>query len=95
MPAKPVQVGKLHFERKGDATEFFKKILYSYDLGDRVSIKDATVLTDLISKHPKASEKIGTGIQSFSVRSANFNTRCFWVNRTDDTTIKFSFKACY
>jgi len=95
MPAKIVRVGELTFPSKGDATEFFQKMLYQYDLGDKVSAKDATVLSDLLAAHPEASMKIGSGIASFSVRSADFNTRCFWVNRTDGSTEKFSFRACY
>ncbi|MFG6554575.1 MULTISPECIES: DCL family protein [Rhodobacterales] len=45
--------------------------------------------------HPEAAEKIGPGIESFSVRTADYGTRCFWVNRVDGTTEKFSFRACY
>lgn len=95
MPAKPVQVGDLQFVSKGDTTEFFKEILYRYELGDKVSAQDASVLAALLAMHPEASEKIGAGIESFSVRSADFGTRCFWVNRIDRTTEKFSFRSCY
>jgi len=95
MPAKPVQIGQYHFTSKGQATEFFQEILYRYDLGDKVSSKDFLVLSDLLRLHPEALEKIGSGIESFSVRSADFGTRCFWVNRVDGTTEKFSFRACY
>ncbi|WP_112321927.1 DCL family protein [Oceanibium sediminis] len=95
MVAKPVQIGDLHFSKKGDADAFFKRMLYKYDLGDKVSVEDAAILTELIAKHPEANEKIGGGIESFSVRSADYDTRCFWVNRTDGTTVKFSSKACY
>jgi hypothetical protein len=38
--------------------------------------------------------KIGQGVARFSVRTADFGSRCFWVNRTDGTTQKFSLKAC-
>ena len=95
MPAKSVTVGNLKFARKQDATDFFKEVLYRYELGDKVSKDDAEVLTALLNMHPEASEKIGSGIESFSVRSADYGTRCFWVNRTDGTTEKFSFRACY
>jgi hypothetical protein len=44
--------------------------------------------------HPEAADKIGSGIKDFSVRSADFGTKCFWVNRTDGTTDKFSHTAC-
>lgn len=94
MPAKPVQVGNIHFSSKRDATKFFREMLHRYDLGDKVSSCDGSLLASLLDMHPEAAEKIGAGIQSFSVRSADFGTPCFWVNRTDGTTEKFSFRAC-
>lgn len=95
MPAKPVQVGELHFARIGDATKFFQEMLYRYELGDRVSAQDVSALANLLTMHPEGSDKIGAGIKNFSVRSGNFGAQCFWVNRTDGTTEKFSFRACY
>ena len=95
MPAKPVKVGPLSFNKKGDATDFFKNMLYKYELGDKVSPDDAEILTNLIAMHPESPDKIGVGIESFSVRTADYNTRCFWVNRVDGTTTNFSFRACY
>jgi hypothetical protein len=94
MPAKPVTIGEHHFAKKGEALSFFREMLYRYDLADRVSHEDATLLRLLLDRHPEASEKIGVGVDSFSVRTADFGTRCFWVNRIDGTTEKFSFKAC-
>ncbi|SFU39359.1 DCL family protein [Nitrosospira multiformis] len=96
LPAKPVNVGSLAFARKGDADEFFKKMLYKYDLGDKVSADDAEHLTCLLAMHPRADDKIGVGVESFSVRTAaDYGTRCFWVNRIDGTTEDFSFRACF
>lgn len=95
MPAKPIKVGLLAFKKKGDANEFFRSMLYKYDLGDKVSADDAEHLAILVAMHPEADDKIGVGIESFSVRTADYGTRCFWVNRTDGTTERFSFKACY
>jgi hypothetical protein len=95
MPAHPFKIGTLTFEKKGDADIFFKNMLYKYDLGDKVSAYDARHLANLVAMHPEADEKIGEGIEGFSVRTADFGTRCFWVNRIDGTTMKFSFRACY
>ena len=95
MPAKPVSIGALSFRRKGDATNFFRNMLYRYELGDKVTVHDAKILAELVAQHPEASMKIGCGILSFSVRSADFGTRCFYVNRTDGTSEKFSFLVCY
>ena len=94
MPAKPIDIGPLHFERKGDAIKFLQDILYTYELGDRVTADHSEILTDLVSMHPDAADKIGSGIESFSVRSGDYGTQCFWVNRADGTSEKFSFRAC-
>ena len=94
MPAKPVHVGHLHFEKKGDAVQYFQDMLSRYELGDKVSAQDTKILHNLICVHPDHKAKIGLGIASFSVRSADFGTRCFWVNRVDGSTEKFSFRSC-
>lgn len=88
-------IGTLSFASKSDATEFFKGMLYRYELGDVVSAADAEHLSNLVARHPEAEAKIGEGIGSFSVRTADYGTRCFWINRIDGTTVKFSFRACY
>jgi hypothetical protein len=95
MPAKKVTVGPLIFSSKQETNEYFRQMLYRYELGDKVSANDAEVLKVLVAMHPEAADKIGVGIKSFSVRSADYGTRCFWVNRNDGSTEKFSFRACY
>ncbi|AVY94670.1 DUF3223 domain-containing protein [Microvirgula aerodenitrificans] len=94
MPAKPITLGPMYFERRGDAKTYLKQMLNKYDLGDRVSAEDETILRAALANHPEAATKIGCGISCFSVRSADFGSRCFWVNRTDDTTEKFSISGC-
>ncbi|NTZ96390.1 DUF3223 domain-containing protein [Pseudomonas koreensis] len=93
MPAKPITLGPRHFERRGDAIAFLKEILGRYDVGDRVNSDDAVFLRAALENHPDAAKKIGCGIKDFSVRTADFGSRCFWVNRTDGTTEKFSISA--
>ncbi|QIE30402.1 DCL family protein [Caballeronia sp. SBC2] len=90
MPAKPISLGSLHFEKRGDAVKFLKEMLYRYDVGDRVSSTDSVFLRAALENHPNAAAKIGCGISDFSVRTADYGTKCFWVNRTDGTTEKFS-----
>lgn len=94
MPAKPFNLGELNFAKKGDAVAFLNSILHKYDVGDKVSPEDAKVLSSALSRHPDGDAKIGCGIDSFSVRSADFGTKCFWVNRIDGTTEKFAHRAC-
>lgn len=91
---KSVSYGDLHFRTQTEARAFLNAMLNRYDIGDRVNAADTVVLTAALALHPEAKEKIGSGIKHFSVRSADFGTKCFWVNRTDGTTEKFSHKAC-
>lgn len=94
MPAKPISLGSLQFDRKGDAEEHLKRMLNKYDVGDRVNATDQEILLATLMRHPEAASKIGVGIKDFSVRSADFGTQCFWINRIDGSTEKFSFRAC-
>lgn len=94
MPAKPFDLGDLHFDKKGDAVAYLNTMLQKYDVGDKVSAEDAKVLMAALARHPEGDEKIGSGVAGFSVRTADFNTKCFWVNRTDGSTMKFAHRAC-
>ena len=91
---KPIDLGSMHFSKKGDAAAYLRDMLYRYDLGDKVGAVDALVLRAALDRHPEASSKVGCGITHFSVRSADYGTRCFWLNRTDGTTEKFSHREC-
>lgn len=91
---KHVSYGDLHFRTQTEARAFLNAMLNRYDIGDRVSATDAVILRAALALHPDAEQKMGSGISGFSVRSADFGTKCFWVNRTDGTTEKFSHKAC-
>lgn len=94
MPAKPISFGDLHFAKKGDAVAYLNTMLHKYEVGDKVSVDDAQILMHALAHHPDAQEKMGCGVTDFSVRSADFGTKCFWVNRTDGTTEKFSHRTC-
>ena len=94
MPAKPISFGEIHFVKKGDGYDFLQSILHKYDVGDRVGVDDTKILLAALAYHPEAAAKRGSGIVNMSVRSADFGTKCFWLNRTDGTTVKFSLRAC-
>ncbi len=94
MPAKPVTIGSMYFAKKGAAVAYLRDMLNRYDVGDRVNADDERFLRTALALHPEAEAKIGCGIAYISVRSADFGSRCFWINRTDGTTEKFSYKKC-
>lgn len=84
------------FEKAGDAAAFFRDILHTYSMGDRVSDADEVELTALLERHDEREEKIGCGINYFKVDTApdNYPGKCFWIVRTDSTTIDISIKHC-
>ncbi len=92
--AQPVEIGGRKFAKKGDALAHLQSMLKSYSVGERVSSQDGAFLLDAIKNHPNAEEKIGVGIDHFFVRRADYRTRCFWVQRTDGSEEKFSYKSC-
>jgi hypothetical protein len=94
MPAKPITLGALHFRTKGEAAAHLKAMLSKYEVGDKVKMADAEVLRAALALHPDANAKVGCGVTHFSVRSADFGSKCFWVNRTDGSTEKFSYRSC-
>lgn len=94
MPAKPITIGPLNFTHKGAAMAYLKDMLHRYQVGDKVNAADEEILKHALALHPEAEVKIGCGIASFSVQSADFGTKCFWISRRDGTTEKFSYKSC-
>lgn len=90
-----IVIGGEVFTTQAEARERFRGILYKYRLGETIDAADAQFMTSALQRHPEAATKIGSGIQSFQVRAADFGTRCFWVDRVDGTSEKFSFNACY
>jgi hypothetical protein len=90
----PIKLATREFAKKGDAKSFFKDMLKRYRPGDRVSDEDGKDLASLLTRHPQSAEKIGPGIDHFEVMSADYNTKCFWVVRTDETIERFSYPSC-
>lgn len=92
--SQPIEIAGTVFTKKGDALDYLKNMLNSYHPEERVSETDAYILTHALEKHPEANEKIGSGISGFFVRRADYGTKCFWVERTDGTKERFSYKSC-
>jgi hypothetical protein len=94
MPAMPISLAHMQFQKKGDAAAYLKDMLRRYDVGDRVNADDSVILRAALERHPDNKAKIGCGINHFSVRTADFGSKCFWVTRIDGTAEKFSLTAC-
>lgn len=84
------------FDKHGDATEYFRKILNSYAVGDRVSDDHAADLRALLERHDEVNEKIGDGVDHFEVDRGpdEYGTQCFWIIRKDGSKVDFSYIHC-
>ena len=86
--------GTLEFRNKAMACKYFQSLLKVFG---RIENCDAiTALIDLIHNHPRSDEKIGVGIDYFSVRQSpsNFGGSCFYITRLDGSHTDFSMKNC-
>ena len=91
--AKAIEIGDRRFPSKKAAGDFIREILYRYPIGARISNADSRVLLDLLTLHREAEQKIGVGVEFFTVEQ-NMSTRGFWLTRTDGSRTDWSFLAC-
>lgn len=93
--SNPVILKSIQFKTQTAATNFFKAMLAKYMPGDRVSDEDAKYLLELIERHEDFEEKKGAGVSHFEVMlNPEYQSKCFWVVRTDGTQDSFSAKHC-
>lgn len=95
MPKKPVVIGELQFSSKGAAKEYFSDILNKYPLGKELSDSDFDDIISLLLCHPKADEKVGSGVKSIKIDQGFYSSnRCFHIIRTDNSVEDFSIAKC-
>ncbi len=93
--AKPVVLATRTFRTQGIAADHFAEMLGKYLPGDRVDDEDAADLAELLKRHFGYEEKVGPGIEFFTVGdSGQFASWCFFIVRVDGTMIDFSYKHC-
>ena len=93
---KPVIVGNLRFDTKSAAKEWVRNLVARYPDGAPISPDDTAFLKDLLELHPRVDEKVGAGVQSFTI-DTNWeysNTRTIFINRTDGSRTDFSWVKC-
>jgi Protein of unknown function (DUF3223) len=92
--AKPLDVGGKHFETQKDANSYIKELLNAQEILAGISEPDHSFLCSLISRHPRAKEKVGPGVSHFTVEFALHGTRCFYITRVDGSKVNFSYFKC-
>jgi hypothetical protein len=91
---KPVELATRSFANQAEATEFFRTMLNKYKPKERVSDNDALHLAALLERHTEYDQKVGCGVDHFTVMLTEHGTQCFRVIRTDGTGTDFSYPHC-
>ena len=89
-----ITIGQRNFQTRNAADRFVEDLLYGQALKVAIPEPHHSFLTALISRHPRAQEKIGKGIDHFTVEYSVRGRRCFCLTRVDGTTTDFSFYEC-
>ncbi|TVU39364.1 hypothetical protein EJB05_12777 [Eragrostis curvula] len=80
-----------------DMRTCLQNLLRKYPLNGLVKEPEKSHLMEALKFHPRADEKIGSGVTEFKVIGLNPNhpsTRCFILQRNDGTTEDFSYNKC-
>lgn len=94
MASKPLTIASRSFGSQKEATEFFRAMLRSYTPGDRVNDMDTLHLAALLERHTQYAQKVGCGLDHFSVVMTEHGTPCFTLVRRDGTGTEFSYLHC-
>lgn len=71
-----------------------RSILNAATVGSPLAADDERFARALLGKHPERDEKVGCGLAYIYVDDSDFGTRCFFVRRTDGSSIDFSYRTC-
>lgn len=90
-----ITINDIPFGSKKEALEYCRTLRSKYDIGERIVDADHFFLFDLLSHHKGCVEKIGCGIEYFTVEiDKQFKGKHFMIHRLDGSVIDFSFDAC-
>jgi hypothetical protein len=87
-------IGQRSFETRNAAARFVRDLLDGQPLKVPIQEPHRSFLTALLSMHPLAEEKIGMGIDYFTVENSVRGRRCFCLTRIDGTKADFTFYEC-
>ena len=92
---RPLTIGQRSFETLNAARRFVDDLLYDQPLKVAIQEPHHSFLIALLSMHPRAEEKIGKGIDHFTVVNSLRGRRCFRLTRIDGPKqTSLSMNAC-
>lgn len=94
MKKEKYKLGDKTFKTKTEVTEHYKGILQSYELQSVLNRDDSIDVYYLLLNHPGVDIKMAKPISSIYVDTAQYQTRCFYLNYNDGTKDDFSYTQC-
>lgn len=94
MAALSYTVGGRFFPTQKDLASHVSGLLRSTPAQTRLEGDDADLMMDLLSRHPSADIKIGSGVLAIWVKRNSPFGKGFYVERNDGTFVDFSYKQC-
>jgi hypothetical protein len=87
-------IGPRSFPTLNAARRFVDDLLYRQPLNVAIQEPYHSFLRALLSMHPRVEEKVGEGIDHFTVVYSVRGRRCFCLTRIDGTKTDFTFYEC-
>ena len=88
------KLGNRVFTSKELIRKYISSILHGHNFGEVIKGEEAEIISELLTWHPDADQKIGIGVKLIFIGKDNFNGPCFWVLRQDGTKTDFSYRIC-
>ena len=84
------------YQTKAALVKEIRKIVRSYSNGTVLRKDDDWLMRQIFKRHREYAVKEGAGIKSIEVRTneAQSDTRGFWINRIDGTSVDISWPKC-
>ncbi len=96
MPKYRYDINGMQFNSKKSVIEYVRETIYNkYPDFQELSADHLRFMIGLLRYHPWGDQKIGIGIKKIWIQSNDkFPTKCFWLERIDETKTDFSFHQC-
>jgi len=88
---KPLSIGRFAFDTQTEAMDFVREVLNAAIWSQPLTGEVHEFALSLLERHPRASQKIGCGVEHFTVDNDENGSRCFYVHRTNGTRDHFSY----
>jgi hypothetical protein len=89
-----VTIGKHHFRKKGDLTEYMRSMVGKYRVGEFLNADDTKFCLTLFESHSDFPQKLVPGVERIQVLEQEKGTVGFQIHKTDGESDNISWTDC-